>query len=124
MVRCRTCRWRVKVNQDTYYCNARGLLLREEEMDELRYCASYDPSPFSDVEQQLYNYLLEMGTGVAIASLPPRWRGAITKLKKLGIVDTYFEWVRISSRPNIKEGESLTYKRIKMIKLNEDGYFL
>lgn len=72
-----------------------GLFFAEEDLNVKRFCAYYDPDyrnslvkySLSEKESTLYNFLLDFKDPILVSSIPASYRGALGRLKNLGLIE-------------------------------------
>jgi len=121
-VSCYTCKNKtlIVVGKDGSFweCRETGFLFGEEELKRSRQCVYYEPdilTSLSDKEATLYNFLLDIGGPLVIESIPPSYRGALGKLKKLDLIRIYNAFVKV----NLKDGfaKHIVLKKTKMVEV-------
>jgi len=124
-VSCSTCKHKTKIvaGLDTSFwqCRQTGLIFGEEELKKSRECIFYEPDKIeslSEKEAILYNFLLDIDGPLVVESIPPSYRGALGKLKKLGLIKIYTSSIKIKVKdPNSILEDRIYYKKTKVVEV-------
>jgi len=124
-VSCYTCKNKTLIvageKASFWECRKTGFLFGPEELKASRQCRYYEPEPIyslSDKEATLYNFLLEIDGPLIVDSIPPSYRGALGKLKKLGLIRLYNSSVKVKVKdPNTILNDRILYKNSKVVEV-------
>ena len=121
-VSCHTCKNKTLIvtgkDGSFWECRKTGFLFGEEELKRSRQCIYFEPdvlTSLSDKEATLYNFLLDIDGPLVVESIPPSYRGALGKLKKLNLIRIYNTSVKV----NLKDGffKHIVLKKTKVVEV-------
>jgi len=124
-VSCYTCKNKTLIvagkDRSFWQCRKTGFMFGEEELKRSRQCVYYEPdilTSLSDKEATLYNFLLDIDGPLVVESIPPSFRGALGKLKKLGLIKIYNSSIKIKVKdPNSILNDRIYYKKTKVVEV-------
>jgi len=124
-VSCNTCKHKrliVAGGKDRFWqCIKTGLIFGKRDLVSPMKCSDYEPdilTSLSDKEATLYNFLLDIDGPLVVESIPPSFRGALGKLKKLGLIRIYSSSIKIKVKdPNSILNDRIYYKKTKVVEV-------